>query len=225
MPKSKRAKIVNLTKTDKKGREVKDKLFEEIRECADKYAYIYVFEVLNMRNTFMKEVRADWTTSRFFLGRNKVMAKALGTTEEEEYKNNLHYLASKLTGNVGLMFTDSAPEEVRKYFANKKELDFARGGAIATQEVVIPAGQLMRGDTIVPHNMEPQLRKLGMPTTLVNGAVMLKNDYTVCKEGDTLTPEQAHILKHFDHHLAEFHLTVAHYYHDGKVVEMDAMDA
>lgn len=56
------------------------------------------------------------------------------------------------------------------------------------------AGPLLRGSTPVPHNMETQLRKLGMPTELNNGVVHLRGDYTVCSAGAILTPEQAQVL-------------------------------
>ncbi|KAH6563091.1 hypothetical protein BASA62_008750 [Batrachochytrium salamandrivorans] len=150
MPKSKRSKIYNLTKTDKKGKPAKENLFNEIRECADKFSYIFVFEVLNMRNTYLKEVRNDWSSSRIFLGRNRVMAKALGTTEDSEYKLNLRELSQTLVGDVGLLFTDSSPEEIKKYFEKKRESDFARGGSIAEEEIVIPQGPVMRGEANFP---------------------------------------------------------------------------
>ena len=42
--------------------------------------------------------------------------------------------------------------------------------------------------------MEPQLRKLGMHTSLKKGIVTLDIDFDVCKKGDKLNPEQARIL-------------------------------
>lgn len=67
MPKSKRAKVVHLTKTEKKGKELNLKLFSNIREAADKYQYIFVFSVDNMRNTYLKEVRSEFADSRYSL--------------------------------------------------------------------------------------------------------------------------------------------------------------
>jgi len=55
---------VSLTQTAKKGKELKTKLIESLRECVDNYAYVYVFSVENMRNTKMKELRAHFSTSR-----------------------------------------------------------------------------------------------------------------------------------------------------------------
>ncbi len=42
--------------------------------------------------------------------------------------------------------------------------------------------------------MEPQLRQLGMRTSLKKGIVTLDVDYEICKKGDKLTPEQARLL-------------------------------
>jgi mRNA turnover protein 4 len=46
-----------------------------------------------MRNTHLKQVRSDFKDSRFFYGKNRVMAKALGTTPETEYKDGLSGIA------------------------------------------------------------------------------------------------------------------------------------
>merc|ERR1719244_1973188 len=67
------------------------------------------------------------------------------------------------------------------------------------------------------HSMEPQLRQLGLPTKLVKGVVTLTRDYVVCKEGDSLKPEQARVLKLLGHQMAEFKIhVVAVWSNDGK---------
>jgi len=64
MPKSKRARVVHLSKVEKKGKEHTEKLFNAIREAADEYPYAYVFTVENMRNNYLKEIRATLADSR-----------------------------------------------------------------------------------------------------------------------------------------------------------------
>lgn len=64
MPRSKRAKIVHLSKVEKKGKELSIKLFAAVREAADNHRYCYVFSVENMRNTYLKEVRSHFADSR-----------------------------------------------------------------------------------------------------------------------------------------------------------------
>lgn len=65
MPKSKRAKVVHLSKTTKKGKELTIRLYTNIRECIPNYPYIYVFRVDNMRNTYLKDVRTQLSDSRY----------------------------------------------------------------------------------------------------------------------------------------------------------------
>lgn len=96
-------------------------------------------------------------------------------------------------------------------------MDYARSGNRAQKDVTLDEGPLEQ----FTHSMEPQLRQLGLPTTLKKGTnlnteqitrsdwwwhflklyafifwgvVTLLKDYTVCKAGDVLTPEQARIL-------------------------------
>jgi mRNA turnover protein 4 len=77
-----------------------------------------------------------------------------------------------------------------RYFSEFSCPDYARSGNIATDDVTINAGSLEQ----FQHTMEPQLRKLGMHTSLKKGIVTLDTDFDVCKKGDKLNPEQARIL-------------------------------
>nr|XP_033778414.1 mRNA turnover protein 4 homolog isoform X3 [Geotrypetes seraphini] len=196
--------MVSLTKTTKKGLEVKQNLIEELRKCVDTYKYLFVLSIENMRNNKLKEIRNAWQHSRIFFGKNKVMMVALGKSSTDEYKDNLHKLSKCLRGEVGLLFTNRTKEEVNDWFAQFKETDYARAGNKATFTVTLDAGPLEQ----FPHSMEPQLRQLGLPTSLKKGIVTLLSDFDVCKEGNVLTPEQARILKLFGFEMAEFTVTL-----------------
>ncbi|XP_033109679.1 mRNA turnover protein 4 homolog [Anneissia japonica] len=190
MPKSKRDKRISLTNTKKKGLELKQKLIQEVQDSVDKFSRIFLFSVDNMRNVKLKEVRNRWRHSRFFFGKNKVMSVALGRTREDEYRENLHQLSKKLTGNVGLLFTNEKKDDVMRWFDDFQDPDYARTGNKALFNYELDQGPLDQ----FPHSLEPQLRQLGLPTTLKKGVIHMIDDYTVCKEGQTLTPEQARIL-------------------------------
>lgn len=60
---------VSLTQTKKKGLEGKQRLVEDVRECAAKYSHIYLFSVQNMRNNKLKSIRSEWKDSRWVLSR------------------------------------------------------------------------------------------------------------------------------------------------------------
>lgn len=63
---------------------------EDVRNCVQKYNNVYLFSFRNMRNEKMKEVREQWKPSRFFFGKNKVIAIGLGRTPDEEIEPDLH---------------------------------------------------------------------------------------------------------------------------------------
>jgi len=217
MPKSKRNKVVSLSKTGKKGFDRRVDLVNLIQKCCDEYASIYLFSVSNMRNQKMKDVRQKWLTSRFFFGKNRVMALGLGKSKENEYKENLYELTKHLNGEVGLMFTNETKENVVKWFQNYSEEDYARSGNIATETITLPAGDLDQNR--FPHSMEPTLRALGLPTALVKGVVTLTQNFTVCKEGDTLTPNQCTILKQFSKPTVEFQVELKCVWHSSGIFE------
>ncbi|KTW32592.1 uncharacterized protein T551_00077 [Pneumocystis jirovecii RU7] len=221
MPKSKKSKIISLTRTDKKGQEHKKKLFEDIRNCIDKYEYIWVFSVENMKNVHFKEVRREWKCSRFFVGRLRIIAKSLGITKDEEYRENLNELAKQLLhGNVGVLFTSESVPTVVDFFSKFSRMDFARSGFISPLTFIVPSGTVYsRGgqipeesDTPLPHTLEPILRNLGMPTLLKNGQITLFNEYTICKKGDVLDNRQTKLLKIFGIITSEFKIRLKGYW-------------
>jgi mRNA turnover protein 4 len=149
---------------------------------------------------------------RLFFGKTKVMAKALGTSPEDEYQPSTHQLSKFLTGNVGLLFTNREPSALEEYFSNLAQTDFARAGTAATRSFTVPAGVVYslggeieaEQDVPMAHSLEPELRKLNMPTSLTKGKITLDNPYTVCKEGDVLDSRQTRLLKLFGVATAEF---------------------
>ena len=64
MPKSKRARVLHLSKVEKKGKELAEKVYNAVREAADEYTLVFVFRVENMRNNYLKEVRTEFSDSR-----------------------------------------------------------------------------------------------------------------------------------------------------------------
>ncbi|KAI9678599.1 MAG: mRNA turnover and ribosome assembly protein [Caeruleum heppii] len=235
MPKSKRARVVHLSKTEKKGKELTLKLFANVRECLDRYSYCFVFAVENMRNTYLKEVRTQLPDDRLFFGKTKVMAKALGATPEDEYQPNLRNLSKYLSGNVGLFFTSRDPTTVESFFTNFAPSDYARAGSLTSRSFSIPAGIVMSragevpADEDVPlaHSIEPTLRSLGVSSRLVKGKVVLENEHEVCKDGDVLDPKQTRLLKMFGVQTAEFRVRLVAYWSaaTNEVKTIDAIEA
>lgn len=202
MPKSKRDRPVTLSKTKKKGKEHKEVIVNSIRNAVENYKSIYVFSFENMRNLKFKEFREQIKPSRFFLGSNKVMQVALGRSVSDEIQPGLHKVSKFLCGNTGLFLTNMPKEEVESLFNKYEDYDFARTGSTATEKVELPEGPLEQ----FTHEMEPFLRKQGMPVRLNKGVVELVSDFIVCEEGKPLSPESARILRLLGIKMATFKL-------------------
>jgi mRNA turnover protein 4 len=99
MPKSKRSKVTTLSKTPLRSTKAsKSALVTDLQSQIDQYDYVWLFSVGDMRNEGLKEVRGQWRgTGRFYFGKGKVMAKALGETPETEHADGLSQLAKVRT--------------------------------------------------------------------------------------------------------------------------------
>jgi mRNA turnover protein 4 len=205
MPKSKRDTQVSLTKVKKKTKENKNGMITQIHEALGEYKHIFVYSIDSMRSTKMTEIRQKFKeNSRFFYGKNTVMSVALGRDKATEKADGLHKVSQLLKGQCGLMFTNENLKTVIKFFKQYSESDHARAGQEVSIDVTLEKGPLPQ----FQFSVEPQLRKLGLPTKLDKGMIELIDDYTVCKAGDKLNPEQAKILKLLDHKLSHFQVNL-----------------
>ena len=177
-----------------------------------------------MRNTYLKDVRTQLSDSRLFFGKTKAMAHALGHTSSTAPYAGTHLLTPHLHGSVGLLFSGRDPQSILSYFTTFAPSDYARAGTTASRTVTLPSGTLYsRGgeipeeeDVPLAHSVEPQLRKLGVPTRLVKGRVVLESTeggvFTVCREGEVLGSGQSTLLKMFGVAIAEFRVGIEAYY-------------
>ncbi len=151
------------------------------------------------------------------MGKRKVLEKALGTSPENEYRDNIHQLSAWAEGSIGLLFTDEDSETVKAYFIAFARTDYARAKSTSPISFTVPAGivystggQIPAEDDVpMTHSVEENLRnQLKMPTKMKNGKIVLDQEYAVCQKGDVLDVRQALILKRFGVACSEFKVKV-----------------
>ena len=201
-----------MTQTDKRStREHKSAYIEEVRSAVDSHDALYLFSYENMRSNKFKDIRMHFrptpmndAPSRIFLGKNKLLQVALGRTPEDEYSDNLRKVSKLISGgSVGLLFSSRPRAEVEEYFENFVEPDFARAGFEAPKNIFVDNSMLEN----FPVSMVEQLRKLGLPTQVDNGKIVLMDgraDFRICKEGETLSAEKCKLLVQFGKKISEF---------------------
>lgn len=232
MPRSKRSKLVTLAQTDKKGKENKTRIFDEVRSALDEFRFVWILQLDDVRTPVLQDIRTDWAGSKLILGKRRVLEKALGDTPEEEYKDNLHKLSKLCTGVSGLLFTNETPDTVQAYFTAYSKQDYSRAKSKAPIDFTIPEGIVYsRGgqiaieeDVPMSHSLEETLRnKLKVPTKIKAGKIILNEPYVVCTKGETLDVRKALLLKQFGVAASEFKVNTVAYF-DNESSEITKFD-
>lgn len=104
------------------------------------------------------------------------------------------------------MFTDEEPDVVTDWFASYTQKAIARTGTVVDQSLELPAGPVAIDEegSLAPHTLDPEFRKYKLPTRVVKGVPTLSSPFVVCKKGDTLTADQAQLLKLLNKYFATF---------------------
>lgn len=139
------------------------------------------------------------------MGKNRVLALALGAPSSSSTANSTSTssppaavpppgtqdLAPYLSGEVGLLFTSRPRHKITSFFADHVNADYARAGSTAARDFRIRPGELytcfeVEGgeDDPLPLQVEPQLRKLGVPTRVSGGKVVLEGPGTGSRTGE-----------------------------------------
>ena len=186
-----------------------------------RYPSVYLFKYKNFRNEKFKDLREKLrTSSKFFLGSNKVLRVALGSDAADEYKTNLAKLAEKIKGSMGLLFTKVPREEVERVMSEFEVLDYSRPGTIATEDFNLEAGPVLLYGEPMAHTIEPTLRHHGMPTKLNKGIIELVSDFVVCRAGEKLQPNQTALLRIFGMKTAVFNLKLCGVWEEDEYTEL-----
>lgn len=207
--------MISLTKTQPKDKDFKSKIIANVRDALDEYENVFTFSYENMRTVVFKDVRARFKSSKICLGKNKVMAAAIGKSEADEFKDGMRHISEKLVGDCGILCTNESREDVVEYFNGLVVTDFAKAGAIPKDSIVMKPGPLT-----FPVDMLDQLRKLGLVVEISNGTMVLKTAFQVSKSGVALTPEQAKVLVHMGKKISVFKVEITGHWYDGDFEEL-----
>lgn len=212
----------------------------EIQKTLATSSTVFIFTVDNARTELLQRARAELKgRARFFNGKKRVMAKALGSSAESEIRAGISGLSSRLKGDTGLLVVrEEVPAsfcgtleddqgfiteaDLREYLESLAQPEYARAGSVATETVTVDAGAVVTREGVpVPSSLDGQLRQAGLPVSLLRGVVTLNAPHVICTEGDTLTPDQARLLKLLDYPTVTFRIRLLSRYRDGEIVDFE----
>ncbi|XP_049849353.1 ribosome assembly factor mrt4-like [Schistocerca gregaria] len=206
---------VVLKKIPKRTKEDKVELVQRIRQAIPNFDYVYVLGFQNGANALIKAARKRWKdegNNRSFFGKQKILALALGKSEEDELLPELHKLTASLGGDSCLLLSTSPKHVLLEQFDSLVQTTFARPGEIATEDVKLDEGLQLNFSNPV----YILLHKMGWPVKKEQGVVQLTQNFDVCSRGDVLTPEKCKALKLLGKKMSEFRIFIKGYWHANK---------
>jgi len=192
--------------------------FDKLKGLLDEYKSIFIVTVDNVSSQQMHEIRLALRGEGVVLmGKNTMVRRALRgfMSDYPEYERILPHVK----GNVGFVFTNADLKTIRdKILANKVAAP-ARPGAVAPQDVWVPAGNT---------GMEPGktsfFQALGVPTKIARGTIEIVNDLKLLEAGARVGPSEATLLNMLNISPFTYGMGIAQVYDDGQCFAPSVLD-
>ncbi|HXV39290.1 MAG TPA: 50S ribosomal protein L10 [Nitrosopumilaceae archaeon] len=169
----------------------KVQMYQQIQEIPKKYNVIALVRMEKVRSSQLLPLRKKFKGEVEIISiKDKVAQKALAGVKIPAIEK----LAEKLVGQCVLMFTNMSPFKLNILLGKNKIMMAARGGDIASKEVVIKAGNT----GITPGPILTDFKEAGIATKIDQGTVWITKDSTVAKKGDVISAKLATLLSKLD---------------------------
>ncbi|MDC4230973.1 MAG: 50S ribosomal protein L10 [Nitrosopumilus sp.] len=169
----------------------KTKMFQELQELPKKYKTIAIIRMTKIRSTQLLPLRKTFKGEvQFYSIKDKVAQIALEKLDIPGIKD----LAGELTGQCMMMFTNLSPFKLNVLLAKNKVMMAARGGDIASMDIVVPA----KNTGIAPGPMLTEFKEAGIPTKIDQGTIWIAKDSTPVLKGEAVNEKLAVILGKLD---------------------------
>jgi large subunit ribosomal protein LP0 len=149
------------------------------------------------------------------MGKNTMMRRCILQTENEEWMKLLPHIK----GNVGFVFTNEDLGPLRKEIEAVQVAAPARVGAVALDDVVIPAG---------PTGMDAQktsfFQALNISTKIARGCIEILTDVHLLKKDTRVGPSEAALLNMLGMSPFSYGLKAIQIYDDGSIYAATVLD-
>lgn len=167
--------------------ETKTQTINRVEDLAKKYNTIIVSKLFKVRASQLMLLRKNFKSELVMLvAKNKIAALGLrraGIKHADEF-------LSKLDGQNALIFTNMNPFNLYLALEKSKVNLPARAGDIATDEIIVPAGNT----GIPPGPVLSEFKEANVSTRIESGSIYVSKDSVVATPGDTISPKLAGLL-------------------------------
>ena len=177
----------NRTKYPKK----KTQMYQLLQELPKKYSVAALVRMEKVRASQLLPLRKKLQGEVEIVSiKDRVAKKAL----EKLDVPGIEKLKDKLTGQCVFMFTNMSPFKLNVLLGKNKVLLTARGGDIASMDVIVPP----KNTGIAPGPMLTEFKENKIPTKIDQGTIWILKETTPVKKGDVISAKLAALLGKLD---------------------------
>ena len=166
-------------------------MYQQLQELPKKYKVLALIKMYKVRSTQILPLRKILKDDVEFVSiKDKVAQKALEKLDVPGIKD----IVGELSGQCMFMFTNMSPFKLNVLLAKNKIMMMARGGDVASLDVVVPA----KNTGIAPGPMLTEFKEAGIPTKIDQGTIWIAKDTTPVKKGEAINEKLAALLGKLD---------------------------
>lgn len=163
-------------------------MYQELQELPKSYNVIALSKMTKVRASQLMPIRKKFRNDiKIRIIKNKIAQRAF---EKVKGVAGLESLSKELEGQCALMFTNISPFRLNLIFGQNKIFLAAKGGDVATKEIVIPAGNT----GIAPGPVLSEFKVANVQTRIDQGTIWVSRDTVAAKPGAVISQQLASLL-------------------------------
>ena len=160
---------------------------KSVQDLASKYDTIIVTKLFKVRAGQLMQLRKNYRNELVMIvAKNKIASLALKNAGIKNYDE----FAPRLDGQNALIFTNMNPFKLYLSLEKGKVNLPARAGDVATDEIIVPAGNT----GIPPGPVLSEFKEANVATRIESGSIYVSKDSVVARPGDVISPKLAGLL-------------------------------
>jgi large subunit ribosomal protein L10 len=188
-------------------------LYQELQELPGTYDVIALSKMSKVRATQLMTIRKKFRNEiKIRVIKNRVAQRAF---EKLSNLPGLDSLSKELEGQCALLFTHISPFKLNLIFDKNKVFLPAKGGDIATKDIIIPAGNT----GISPGPVLSEFKEANVSTKIDQGTIWVGKDTVVVRSGSVISQKLASLMSKLNIKPIEAGISVSLAIADGLVLK------
>jgi len=197
----------------------KKKTVDEFTGLLKEYPIVGAVNMENLPARTLQKMREQLRgTVVLKMTKRRFINRALESAKKD--KPDIGKLQEYLRGMPALLFTKDNPFALYKILKKNKSKAPAKSGQVAPKDIIVPAGPT----SFAPGPVIGELGQLGIKAGIDAGKVAIKQDTTVCKEGQVISSQLAAMLTRLGIEPMEIGLDLVAAYEDGMIYTRSVLD-